>query len=434
MLTRSERRSAPGLLWRMEGGPPVRTTTMAPAREAARTSLNIALLLFAVYLVLARLQPDLRYTRYLLPLFLTALWLARRERGVSNRLVSPSLMPYVATVALICVWSAASIAWTSSFYARYFEEALFLSTPLWAAAVCLSFTRDVDDRPICLLAAILLVDYLWAVGLSTILAALASPAVLLDQLLQSRAPTESSRAFSLGIVAIYLISRRRWLLAAIVTVAVVLASKRIVLAGLAVAVPIAVLRWSFAGVNRRAVLVALAVGANVGVALSLRNLQEWGIADAIHYYTSQSADLVLMGRASLFAILTDRLPEAPWLGVGLGRITYILEAEGAWLTNTHSDILKHYMELGPIVFSLWIGCFYWMSRRAGVVALAVLMNVLFLSDNVAIYFDVMFVFYLCFGILDRQPAPELALNRTAVARRPLAWPAQAQQRQPAWAS
>jgi hypothetical protein len=106
-----------------------------------------------------------------------------------------------------------------------------------------------------------------------------------------------------------------------------------------------------------------------------------------------------MGRARLFSLLADRLPETPVLGAGLGRITHVLTTEGAWLTNTHSDVLKHYIELGPAMFAAWIGCFYWASRRRGTLALAVLMNVLFLSDNVSIYFDVMFPFYLSFAYL-----------------------------------
>lgn len=127
----------------------------------------------------------------------------------------------------------------------------------------------------------------------------------------------------------------------------------------------------------------------------------------------QSADAVLMGRARLFALLADRLPESPVLGVGLGRITHVLSAEGAWLTNTHSDVLKHYMEVGPLMFAGWIGCFYWLSRRRGTLALTVFMNVLFLSDNVSIYFDVMFPFYLAFAYIDhsRAAAPTQRVRR-----------------------
>ena len=129
----------------------------------------------------------------------------------------------------------------------------------------------------------------------------------------------------------------------------------------------------------------------------------------------QPADAVLMGRARLFTIVADRLPSAPVLGAGLGRITDVLETERAWLTNTHSDVLKHLIELGPVMFAVWIGCFYWTSRRQGLLALTVFMNVLFLSDNVSIYFDVMFPFYLSFAYLDQRSPVKRPLT---VRRRP----------------
>ena len=139
-----------------------------------------------------------------------------------------------------------------------------------------------------------------------------------------------------------------------------------------------------------------------------------------------SGDNASMGRAGLFALLSDRLPDAGILGVGLGRISHLLEAERAWLTNTHSDVLKYFVELGPLMFAVWIGCFYWTSRAAGTLGLAVFINVLFLSDNVSIYFDVMFPFYLAFAYLGSRPS-QSRVEPVGRRRRPTCLePAQAQ--------
>lgn len=368
-------------------------------RHDWQTSLALALLLFAAYVFLARLEPELRYTRYVLPAALSALWLARRAQGEKLPLFSDPLLSFAALTAAICVWSAVVIAATTAFYGRFFEEALFLIAPLGAAMICVSLKRHEGLGPLYLLLAILTVDYVWEVGLSVIVDAVRQPGVFMVDLLQSTPATESVRAFSFGVLAVFFLSRRRWGGVAICVLLALLAGKRIVLVGLLAAAPVALLAPSLESRRRRAFVTVVAIGFNVVMGLSLRDLEGWGIADRIQDVTLQSADAVLMGRARLFSLLADRLPETPVLGAGLGRITHVLTTEGAWLTNTHSDVLKHYIELGPAMFAAWIGCFYWASRRRGTLALAVLMNVLFLSDNVSIYFDVMFPFYLSFAYL-----------------------------------
>jgi hypothetical protein len=291
---------------------------------------------------------------------------------------------------------------TSSYYPRFFEEVLFLAAPLVAAMVCASLKREDGEWPFYALLAILTIDYFWEIGWATTADVFRHPGAFTTDLLESAAPTESVRAFSFGVLALFLLARRKLLGAGLCVLLACLAGKRIVLLGLILALPMSVVAFSLASYRRRVVVTLVAIAVNVTVALSLRNLDEWGIADRIQATTQQSADAVLMGRVKLFGLVADRLPDAPVLGAGLGRITDVLESESAWLTNTHSDVLKHFIELGPVMFPVWIGCFYWTSRRSGALALTVFMNVLFLSDNVSIYFDVMFPFYLAFAHLDHR--------------------------------
>jgi hypothetical protein len=371
----------------------------------AQTSLRVALAMFAVYVLLARIEPDLRYTRYLLPAALAGLWLARRAYGEPLPLFRAPLIGFGVVIVALLVWSGVGIVLSSSFYARYFEEALFLLAPLGAAMVCASLKRHDGSGPLIAVFGVLAADYILEIGLQPFHEAVIHPALFVSDLMQSVAPTESVRAFSFGVLAVAFLARRQGGMAAFALVLAVIAGKRIVLAGLLVAVPVALLAPALESTKRRAAITLLAVAINVFMVLSIRNLEEWGIADQIQDATLQSADAVLMGRARLFALLADRLPDSPVVGVGLGRITHILIEERAWLTNTHSDLLKHFIEVGPLMFSLWIGCFYWFSRHRGPLALAIFMNVLFLSDNVSIYFDVMFPFYLALAYLhDARPA------------------------------
>ena len=388
-----------------------------PGQRESQISLALALLMFAVYVFLARIDPELRYARYVLPAALAVLWLARRSQGENLAFLTEPLASYARVTGAICVWSAIAIAVTTSFFPRFFEEVLFLVAPLGAAMICASLKREDGEWPFYVLFAILTVDYVWEIGPTTMMEAFRRPGAFTADLLQSAAPTESVRAFGFGVLAIFFLARRQLLGAGLCFVLAVLGGKRIVLLGLLVAVPVALVApSSFQDRKRRAVFALLAVALNIMAALSLRNLDEWGIADRIQAMTLQSADAVLMGRARLFAIVADRLPSAPVLGAGLGRITDVLESERAWLTNTHSDVLKHFIELGPVMFAAWIGCFYWTSRRKGMLALTMFMNVLFLSDNVSIYFDVMFPFYLAVAYLGHRQTVSRA--EPIVRRRP----------------
>jgi hypothetical protein len=371
--------------------------------------------MFAAYVILARLEPELRYTRYILPAALAGLWLARRAQVPGLPLLAPPLSVYGAVLAAVCIWSAAAIGLTSSFYSRFFEEVLFLVAPLGAAMICVSLRRRDSDGPFYALLLILAIDYVWEIGFDTIVEAVMQPGVFASELMQSTPPTESVRAFSFGVLAVFFLARRRLIGTVLCLLLACLAGKRIVVLGLAAALPVAFLAPVLESRKGRVAVTVLATVLNAGAALSLRNLDDWGIADRIQEVTMQSADAVLMGRQRLFALLADRLPETPIIGAGLGRITHVLASESAWLTNTHSDVLKHYIELGPAMFAIWIGCFYWTSRRRGTLALAVFMNVLFLSDNVSIYFDVMFPFYLSFAYLDQQA--DRQTPRQAVGRR-----------------
>jgi hypothetical protein len=396
----------------MSVGAHYRATVLGASVRQTQASLILTLLMFAAYVFLARVDPELRYTRYALPGALATLWLARRAQERSLLLLTAPLTTYAAMAAAVCVWSAVAIGVTSSFYPRFFEEALLLAAPLGAAMICASLKRDDSEWPFYALLAILGIDYFWEIGLATIVDAIRQPATFTADLIQSTAASESVRAFSFGVLAVFFLARRHLPGAVLSVLLALVAGKRIVVLGLLAALPLVFLAPSLERPRRRALVTLVAVALNIATAMSLRNLDDWGIADRIQEVTLQSADVVLMGRAKLYALLADRLPATPVVGAGLGRITHVLEAESAWLTNTHSDVLKHFIELGPVMFAGWIGCFYWTSRRKSTLALTVFMNVLFLSDNVSIYFDVMFPFYLSFAYLDQQ--------RTAVQPRQIA--------------
>src|SRR5690349_17322840 len=96
------------------------------SREAKRSqiTLQLSLAMFAAYVFLARLAPELRYTRYVLPLTLAGLWLARRAQGQRLPVFTPPLAAFAVMTTVVCAWSFIVIGATSDFYGRLFEEAV----------------------------------------------------------------------------------------------------------------------------------------------------------------------------------------------------------------------------------------------------------------------------------------------------------------------
>ena len=80
-----------------------------PTVRQTQLSLVLSLSMFAAYVFLARLEPELRYTRYVLPAALATLWLARRAQERRLALLTALLSTYAAMTAAVCAWSAVAI-------------------------------------------------------------------------------------------------------------------------------------------------------------------------------------------------------------------------------------------------------------------------------------------------------------------------------------
>ena len=111
--------------------------------------------------------------------------------------------------------------------------------------------------------------------------------------------------------------------------------------------------------------------------------------------TGMSVDAVTMGRRVLYAQVLGFIQDISWLGIGLGKTTQILSSIGYELQNLHSDLLKYFLEFGPILFGVWIYGLYRLNTLSPrLITMLVYLNILFITDNVSIYFNVMFLFYL----------------------------------------
>jgi len=115
--------------------------------------------------------------------------------------------------------------------------------------------------------------------------------------------------------------------------------------------------------------------------------------DFIFLLTGTNAGDITTGRFWIYNMYMDK-HVFDWMGDGIGFVTKTISDIVGMNYNFHSDILKNFLEFGPVVFCLWVYFLYKINARNLKTLLYVIYtNVLFITDNVFIYFDVFFLFY-----------------------------------------
>jgi uncharacterized membrane protein len=379
-------------------------------------TFTTVLALFAASVIVEYAQPGLRYLKYLIPvvaLLLAAITPAPAapELAAATRSFTRLLWVTVAAIAI----SALVALYDQELTARFVAETFFVLAPLVAARVVFPYADPVRlERYVDLLFASVVAAYAISSGPAA-LAMLRDPAAMALALFTSISDAESGLSFVFGLFCLFYLVRGRRRASLLAFVFVVLSIKRIAIAGtLAAALAYLALGAIKLDVHRhrRAIAVAL-VAVNAGI-LALTYFLSQGTFDrAIREYTGLSTDWVTMGRAELYELIFAKLPITP-LGHGLGSTTVLLERHGMTAINAHSDLLKYAVEVGPIVASAWLYTFYKLAARSlPTLVLAAYLNVLLVTDNVSIYVDVMFTFYVLFGVLAvvRSPATPPHRNR-----------------------
>ena len=143
----------------------------------------------------------------------------------------------------------------------------------------------------------------------------------------------------------------------------------------------------------------------------------------------ESLGIDMMGRDVLWSLPNDYYELSPfWKGLGFEGVTDLVNMwYNAGLINhpypLHNDILKVFIELGALGFTLWAGISYilypayWMTRHnteTGMLYMAVLayMSVTYLTDNTAFYF------WSCIGL---RLIPMSYSYRIREIRKPMQW-------------
>lgn len=246
---------------------------------------------------------------------------------------------------------------------------------------------------------------------------------VLELLVLSKSATEHSvtpnLGFLFGAVAVFMAVRRRWLWMIAPMVLVMLSSKRIVWLGLVgsigwwvVAVALAS-RYDWVRRSQHAIVPAAACLA----LLALMRFANGGFDQILMMRTGLDPNLLSMGRRALFDLMLS-LESGGWLPLGIGTTHKVLAPYESitGLTNLHSDILKIYLEYG-LIFSVAVaGAFHALCRRSpAITALVLYYLVLFLTDNVTVYFEVgVFFFLMVFSLSAAESAMHSRSGTTRV--------------------
>jgi hypothetical protein len=387
-------------------------------------------------LLLRRELPDLRSARvaiYGLPVAFGVVLLAqlavgarRYVRPVHSYYFGPLLLLYVALLgSSLLGFTATGVP------ARFLEESLFILSPLLTAGLFFAFlpaharASSVDHT----LAALFTGLYLLTTG--SALSALGD-VFRWDVFLSSSVATESALAFPLGLLVVYFVARRNFVLAAMTGLCLLLSYKRIAFAATVIALVVLWLVPASALSRRRfrQGVVATAIVANMLLAAAVIQFGRGSFDRTIYNTFQMPSDQLTMGRRSthnqvLVGLdvprdILDLLVAPPQ---GLGSTSEYMVRRGiernpdARGGNLHSDLLKGVIEFGLLGFIAWIFVFYRLhSLSPTALALAVYWNVLWLTDNSLIYFDPAFVFYVLVGLslLDQRSVSPLSRSPRGV--------------------
>lgn len=350
-----------------------------------------------IYLIVSYapfLYPELNDLKYALPIVPFLLLLLIGKFKSFKPLTSYFLHNII--LYLIIFFISFLVCFSRGIYARYFVEVFLVFCPLLFAFSISPFYVNENKKIFVRIA------FLGTIGLYLLdkgyylLNIFLHPKLLIDAIRTSSIETESGMAFVFGLFFLYYLMGRDKKNIWVSIIFCIISFKRISLAGLVICSVFWLLFQNKAIIihKHRAVISFFLVVINLLVISILFQLISGKYDAFINQYIGLSTNQLLMGRYDLYKSIMSIIVDVPVFGIGFGKTVDILLVNNSILPNLHSDILKNFLEFGPILFILWLLSFYYFnSMNLKLLIIALYLNVLFLSDNVFIYFDVMFFFY-----------------------------------------
>ncbi|MUU79060.1 hypothetical protein [Winogradskyella endarachnes] len=347
-------------------------------------------LLVGVSAIATNYGSSLRYTKYLIPpVFLLFAFFGIRKLKIY---ASPlkNLLLFSSLIALNLIVSI--ISFDLSF--RFFEESLLILLPILSVILI----TTVIKKPVGVI-----LDHLFFVYaiifIVTNINFFFNVNIINDFILAlttSTLKTESWMAFPFGLFTIFYLIEKRKKRAIISVILFLLAFKRISILGAILGLSI---YWFFSIRNKRASnkknVYYWFIFLNFALLIIVYNFIQGNFDELITNITGISPNWFTQGRLRVYTDTLNHFSSNLLFGNSLGSTNLFLTDNFENISFLHSDILKIIIEMGFISYLVWVFGFFKINLvNKKVIPLLVFMNLLFLSDNVFIYFDTLFIFYL----------------------------------------
>lgn len=352
--------------------------------------INIIFVLLLVSSFFTSLESPFRYTKYLLiPIIIFVLIIYNKKIKI-NKVLFNNFVLYL----FIFFINFIIILFSNKLTARFFLETFLIVSPIITALLIIGYTKINKEK---------LINYcFFAYGISFFIYNINHILTgkvffnLLNAIKYSTFSTESWLAFPFGLFSIFYIYRKKYSYFFFSFLFFFLSFKRIALVSFIVSVLVYFLlnqlknkKISLNKVTSIFVLFYI-------LALSFIFLFADGqFSKLIYKETGLSSNHLTQGRFVVYNNAIQEFSDTVLWGSGLGSTSNYLSGIDKNIQLLHSDLLKIFLELGVLMFIVWSVSFLALNiKNRYSIPIITYISVLFVSDNVFIYFDTLFVFYI----------------------------------------
>jgi hypothetical protein len=356
-----------------------------------------------ILLILSEGKEYFKYIRFLTPISISILLLNKKSYSGDFFKYIKFLFLFFLGVSLLTFFSNTSL-FSTGFTYRNFVNILLLLLPIYYFfVIAKTISRESLTKMIEKIISIIFISFSLiyfieliskGVSITSIISSLGS-----NILIESGRDSESGKSLVFGFFALFFLSKKQYKLFIFAVLLTIIGGKRIAIGGLFIASIVFLL------LNNKETVMNLLTKKTfllITVFLSLILVNFWllvysGEYDAFIYeITGLSTNTFLMGRVSIISSFFDNLADKSnyFLGYGIGYVENVLYYKNNTQTAFHNDFLRLYLELGVILFSIWIltmikYCF----KRPLTSACLILLLIIIQTDNALIYESVMYSFY-----------------------------------------
>ena len=278
---------------------------------------------------------------------------------------------------------------------RFFQEVVLIALPVITALLItgfknLSIAKLIDKLFIVYILAFVCFFYKELLNFPLLITSFVKALKL------STFPTESWMAFPFGMFLIYYIDQKNRIRIIISLLFFMMCFKRITFLAFFMSYGIYWFLYLFLKLefNKRKLVIYI-LGLNFLLLINMYMFVNGFYSYIIKQYTGITINHLTQGRFRIYNDAIDYFSDYIVFGSSLGITNIYLSEKFKDIAFLHSDLLKLILEIGILMFIIWLVSFMIINLNTKKsIPVILYINILFISDNVFIYFDTLFLFYL----------------------------------------